>query len=225
MAGDVGRRTLLGLRLVLRSGEQEAGLRGELQRLSCDQGKAAVCAGTRGRGQRMQRPGGREELGEDSLIGSGWHEGLRGTPPLRHHPKWPVLSAAAAASSHSPGPRPPGLPSTSYRTARSPSDRDSRQCKSPPGLPCASWAAHTLQACGHSQSPQIPLQPPLGHAGRPQMCPDAPGPWPLPGGILAPPLCQSRSCFRASLRTLPRAAPPTLWNQAGALSTTCQFFP
>lgn len=221
----MGRRTLLGLRLVLRSGEQEAGLRGELQRLSCDQGKAAVCAGTRGRGQRMQRPGGREELGEDSLIGSGWHEGLRGTPPLRHHPKWPVLSAAAAASSHSPGPRPPGLPSTSYRTARSPSDRDSRQCKSPPGLPCASWAAHTLQACGHSQSPQIPLQPLLVHAGRPQMCPDAPGPWPLPGGILAPPLCQSRSCFRASLRTLPRAAPPTLWNQAGALSTTCQFFP
>ena len=107
-AGDVGRGTLLRLRLVLRSGEQEAGLRGELKLLSCDQGKAAVCAGTRGRGQRMQRPGGREELGEDSLIGSGWHEGLRGTPPLRHRPKWPVLSAAAVASSHPPGPHPPG---------------------------------------------------------------------------------------------------------------------
>lgn len=63
---------------MLRSGEQEAGLRGELKCLSCDQEKAAVCAGTSGRDQHMQRPRGREELGEAFLIGSGWHESYRG---------------------------------------------------------------------------------------------------------------------------------------------------
>lgn len=53
-------------------------MRGELKRLSCDQEKAAVCSGTRGRDQHMQKPRGRGELGEAFLIGSGWHESYRG---------------------------------------------------------------------------------------------------------------------------------------------------
>lgn len=96
-AGDVRRKPLLGLHLVLRSGEQEAGLRGEFKRLSCDQGQAAVCAGTGARGQHTQWPGGRGELGEDFLIGPGWHEVLQGTPPLGHPPKRSVLSAGCCS--------------------------------------------------------------------------------------------------------------------------------